>query len=65
MTVTDLLQKIKANLKQRKTEIGMSMVEGRMADLQSYHKHVGVAEGLQQSIEIIDETLKKLNEEDD
>jgi hypothetical protein len=43
----------------------MSMVEGRMADLQSYHKHVGVAEGLQQSIEIIDETLKKLNEEDD
>jgi hypothetical protein len=65
MTVTDLLQKIKTNLKHRKTEIGMSMVEGRMADLQSYHKHVGVAEGLQQSIEIIDETLKKLNEEDE
>ena len=41
------------------------MVEGRKSDLQSYHKHVGVAEGLQQAIEIIDDTLKKFNEEDE
>jgi len=41
------------------------MVEGRMSDLQSYHKQVGVAEGLQQAIEIIDDTLKKFNEEDE
>ena len=65
MTITDLLQKIKVNLRQTKTEIGISMVEGRMSDLQSYHKHVGVAEGLQQAIEIIDDTLKIFNEEDE
>jgi hypothetical protein len=65
MTITDLLQKIKINLRQTKTEIGISMVEGRMSDLQSYHKQVGVAEGLQQAIEIIDDTLKKFNEEDE
>ena len=65
MTITDLLQKIKVNLRQTKTEIGISMVEGRMSDLKSYHKLVGVAEGLQQAIEIIDDTLKKFNEEDE
>ena len=65
MTITDLLQKIKINLRQTKTEIGISMVEERMSDLQSYHKQVGVAEGLQQAIEIIDDTLKKFNEEDE
>ena len=65
MTITDLLQKIKINLRQTKTEIGISMVEGRMSDLQSYHNQVGVAEGLQQALEIIDDTLKKFNEEDE
>ena len=65
MTITDLLQKIKVNLRQTKTEIGISMVEGRMSDLQSYHKHVGIAEGLTQASEIIDDTMKKLDKEDE
>mgnify|MGYP003125942691 FL=1 len=40
------------------------MVDGRISDFNQYHRNVGIAEGLEQSLEIIDETLKKLNEED-
>jgi|TARA_R110000796_G_C14540870_1_gene432896 hypothetical protein len=41
------------------------MVEGRMSDLSAYHRNVGVAEGLEQACEIIDDMLKKLNEGDE
>jgi hypothetical protein len=40
------------------------MVEGRISDFQSYSKNVGIAEGLEQASEIINETLKKLEEDD-
>jgi len=40
------------------------MVDGRVTDLNAYHKNVGIAEGLMQASEVIRETLKKLNEED-
>jgi len=40
------------------------MVEGRVSDFQSYSKNVGIAEGLQQASEIINETLNKLEEDD-
>lgn len=40
------------------------MVDGRMTDINAYHKNVGIAEGLMQASEIIRETLKNLNEED-
>tara|TARA_R110002020_G_scaffold88900_9_gene217741 strand:+ start:416 stop:541 length:126 start_codon:yes stop_codon:yes gene_type:complete len=41
------------------------MVEGRMTDFSAYHKNVGVAEGLEQACEIIDDMMQKLNEGDD
>jgi hypothetical protein len=65
MTVTDLLKKIKSNLKNEKTAIANDMVEGRMSDFQSYSRNVGYAEGLEKACELIDETLKQLDEEDD
>lgn len=65
MTVIDLLKKIKTNLKEQKTAIANNMVEGRMSDFQSYSRNVGYAEGLETACEIIDETLKKLDEEDE
>jgi len=40
------------------------MIEGRVSDFESYSKHVGIAEGLEQASEIIGETLKKLEEDD-
>jgi|TARA_R110000803_G_scaffold116852_3_gene185401 hypothetical protein len=40
------------------------MVEGRMSDFQSYSKNVGIAEGLEQACSLIDETMKKMNQED-
>ena len=65
MTVTDLLKTIKELIRKQKTAIANDMVEGRMSDFSSYHKNVGVAEGLEQACEIIDDMMKKLNEGDD
>ena len=64
MTTSDLLQQIRKNLDKRRLEIAEDMVDGRMTDMNAYHKNVGIAEGLMQSSEVIRETLKKLNEED-
>ena len=41
------------------------MIEGRITDIESYQKHVGIAEGLTQASEIIDDTMKKLDKEDE
>ena len=41
------------------------MIEGRISDFESYHKHVGIEEGLPQASEIIDDTMKKLDKEDE
>lgn len=65
MTVTDLLKTIKESLRDQKATIANDMVEGRMSDLLAYHRNVGVAEGLEQACEIIDDMLKKLNEGDE
>lgn len=64
MTIIDLLRQIKKNLANKRLEIAECMVEGRISDFQSYQKHIGIAEGLQQASEIIDATLKNLDEED-
>jgi CRISPR/Cas system-associated endonuclease Cas1 len=64
MTTSDLLQQIRKNLEKRRLEIAEGMVDGRMTDINAYHKNVGIAEGLMQASEVIRETLKKLNEED-
>ena len=61
MTTSDLLQQIRKNLDKRRLEIAEDMVDGRMTDMNAYHKNVGIAEGLMQSSEVIRETLKKLN----
>ena len=65
MTVTDLLKTIKESLRDQQATIANDMVEGRMSDLSSYHRNVGVAEGLEQACEIIDDMLIKLNEGDE
>ena len=65
MTVTDLLKTIKELIRKQKAAIANDMVEGRMSDFSAYHKNVGVAEGLEQACEIIDDMMKKLNEGDD
>tara|TARA_R110000803_G_scaffold69820_2_gene132293 strand:+ start:276 stop:473 length:198 start_codon:yes stop_codon:yes gene_type:complete len=65
MTVTDLLKTIKKRLLEQKLTIANEMVEGRISDFYAYQKNVGVAEGLEQSCEIIDEMMKKLDEGDE
>jgi|TARA_R110002110_G_scaffold24530_1_gene91726 hypothetical protein len=64
MTVTELLQRIKKNLKEKRLEIAESLVQGRVSDFGSYQKNVGIAEGLEQASEIINETLNKLEEDE-
>jgi hypothetical protein len=65
MIVPDLLDSIKSSIKTQKSAIANDMVEGRMSDFSAYHKNVGVAEGLEQACEIIDDVLKKINEGDE
>ena len=65
MTVSDLLQQIRINLDKQRLEIAESMVDGRMSDFSSYQKNVGIAEGLMLASEIIRETIKNINEEDE
>ena len=64
MTVTDLLNQTKKNLREKRLEIAESLIQGRVSDFESYQKNVGIAEGLEQASEIIGETLKKLEEDD-
>ena len=64
MTVTDLLNQIKKNLREKRLEIAESLIQGRVSDFESYQKNVSIAEGLEQASEIIGETLKKLEEDD-
>jgi|TARA_B110000977_G_scaffold167996_1_gene216909 hypothetical protein len=65
MTVSDLLQQIRQNLDKQRLEIAESMVDGRMSDFSTYQKNVGISEGLMQASEIIRETIKNINEEDE
>ena len=65
MTISDLLQQIRNNLEQRRLEIADGMVRGRMSDFEAYHKNVGIAEGLEQAADVIHDTIKNLNEEDE
>jgi len=60
----DLIREIKKQIRLQKTAIASDMVEGRMSDFQSYSKNVGIAEGLEQACSLIDETIKKMNQED-
>ena len=64
MTVTDLLNQIKKNLREKRLEIAESLIQGRVSDFESYQKNVGIAEGLEQASEIINETLNKLEEDE-
>jgi hypothetical protein len=65
MTVSDLLQQIRQNLDKQRLEIAESMVDGRMSDFSTYQKNVGISEGFMQASEIIRETIKNINEEDE
>ena len=65
MTLSDLLREMKLSIKKEKKAIATEMVEGRMSDFSAYNRNVGVAEGLEQACDIIDETLKNINEGDD
>lgn len=65
MTVNDLLKTIQAKLREQKLTIANNMVDGRMSDFESYMKAVGVAEGIEQSISIIDDIRKNFDKEDE
>jgi hypothetical protein len=65
MTISDLLQQIRNNLEKRRLEIADGMLRCRMSDFEAYHKNVGIAEGLEQAADVIHDTIKNLNEEDE
>ena len=65
MNTMELLKKIKKNLREKKSALAEKMIEGRETDFQSYQKDVGIAQGLEDACAMIDETLIKLDREDD
>jgi hypothetical protein len=65
MTIKELLERIKKQLQTRKSQLASDMVEGRISDLNHYHKNVGIAEGLVIAQDIIDEILKQMEKEDE
>ena len=65
MTIKELLNRVKLELHKRKSQLANEMIEGRISDLNHYHKSVGIAEGLMISQDVIDETLKKIEKEDE
>lgn len=65
MNTIELLKIIKKNLREKKTAIAEKMIEGRETDFNSYHKDVGIAQGLEDACVIIDDTLKTLDEGDE
>jgi hypothetical protein len=52
-------------LREKKSALAEKMIEGRETDFQSYQKDVGIAQGLEDACAMIDETLIKLDREDD
>tara|TARA_R100001086_G_C11709709_1_gene223796 strand:- start:135 stop:338 length:204 start_codon:yes stop_codon:yes gene_type:complete len=64
MNTLELLGKIKTDLQSRRQAIAEKMISGRISDIASYQKDVGLAQGLDIACTIIDETLQKINEED-
>ena len=64
MNTMELLTKIKEDLQLKRSEIAEKMISGRISDIASYQKDVGLAQGLDQACLSIDKVLKKLNEED-
>ncbi len=65
MTTKELLERIKLELQTRKSQLAIEMIEGRISDFNHYHKSVGIAEGLVISQDVIDETLKQIEKEDE
>jgi hypothetical protein len=65
MTTRELLSRIKKELHEKKSQLANEMIDGRISDLNHYHKSVGIAEGLMIAQDVIDETLKKIEKEDE
>ena len=65
MTVKEILERIKKDLQTRKNQLANDMVEGRVSDLNHYHKSVGIAEGLMEAHVIVDEIINKIEKEDE
>lgn len=61
MNTMDILNLIKKNLQRNRAEIAETMIDGRLSDFQSYQKNVGIAQGIDLSCSVIDETIKQIN----
>ena len=61
MNTMDILSLIKKNLQKNRAEIAETMIDGRLSHFQSYQKNVGIAQGIDLSCSVIDETIKQIN----
>ena len=64
MVIGEFLRKLQENLRKEQELIEQHMGSGGCGDFIEYSRKVGTISGLEQSITTIDETISKLNEED-
>jgi hypothetical protein len=46
-------------LKQRREEIALSLADGNAINIESYHRMVGIYQGLGEALDMLDELLKE------
>ena len=51
--------KLISMLKQRREEIALSLADGNAINIESYHRMVGIYQGLGEALDMLDELLKE------
>lgn len=46
-------------LKQRREEIALSLADGNAVNIETYHRMVGIYQGLGEALDLLDELLKE------
>lgn len=64
MNLGEFLSRIRKELTAEQVSIGTDLARGSASSFDSYKEQVGMVKGIDQALNIIDDSIKKLNEED-
>ena len=64
MNLGEFLTRIRKDLVAEQGEIGRSLARGSVSSFESYRELVGEVKGIERALNVIDDSVKKLNEED-
>lgn len=61
----NLISDLIANIKLRRAEIAEALAQGHAHTIESYNRMVGTCQGLQESLQMIEELLRQEDEDQD